>query len=161
MLPSLDGDDLQPALYPFPQPSFAVDHLGQFAYRAPMKEGDGQQAHKTLVLGLAERAVYVIARVGAVEHDELFPLFGATLHDIIKGADVRVEAGTCILDVEDEDVRLFQLPGCGLLVLAVERGDGDACPGVLSVLHRLSGLGGAAEPVFGSKDLYDVYLMME
>lgn len=55
------------------------------------------------------RTVYVVTRIGAVQHNQFFLVLGTSLHHVIKRTDVSIEAGTYVLYVEHYHVRASQL----------------------------------------------------
>lgn len=66
--------------------------------------GDGVHTHKTFLVFLSHRAVHVITRIGPVCDDQLFPVLGTSFHYILHGADIGIETGAYILNVEHNQV---------------------------------------------------------
>ena len=75
-------------------------------------------------------------RVGPVTHDDLDPGFVAGLQAVGQGVDVGVVTAADVLDVEDQDIQVFQVFPSRLqrrLVRAVQAGDRQT--GIGSFLH--------------------------
>jgi len=106
---------------------------------------------------LADRSVYEVIRVRAVQHDKLFVVFGAGFHHVMHRADIGIETGTYILYIENNHVEVAQLLGGRFLVFPINRDDGDACFQVSAVFYLLSGITGSPESMFRSEHLLNVY----
>ena len=119
MFPSFYRDDGNPAFYILVQPSFTINHLGKLANGASMKHRDRMHADKTFLLIFSDRTIYIIARIRTIGDYQLFIVFGSCFHYIMHGADVGVETGAYILNVENHDVYIRKLFGGRLLVFAV------------------------------------------
>lgn len=65
---------------------------------------------------LADRPVYKVIWVRAVQHDKLFVVFGAGFHHVMHRTDIGVETGTYILYIENNHVEVAQLLGGRFLV---------------------------------------------
>ena len=68
---------------------------------------------------LADGAVNEVVRVGTVQDDKLDTASGTGFHHVVHGADVGIETGSDILNVEYDHVQTSQLLGCRLFVLSV------------------------------------------
>ncbi len=55
------------------------------------------------------RTVYIVTWIGAIQHNQaLFLVLGTSLHYVVKGTDVSIEAGSYILYVEYHYIRACQ-----------------------------------------------------
>ena len=69
-----------------------------------MKYRYRMHSHEAFLSCLTDGTIYIVARIGAVGHNEGFVVFGASFHYIMHCTDVSVEAGSYILDVEQHDI---------------------------------------------------------
>ena len=157
MLPVLHLDDTELAGIGCRfKPTLFVDHPGQFANSQAMQDGKRIDADKGALALLTDRAVDEVVRVRPVEHDEWLVILGASLHDVVHRADVGIETGAYVLNIEYQDIQVGQLIGARFLVLSINGDDGHAGFHVAAVLDLLAGVGCSPEAMFGSEDLADV-----
>mgnify|MGYP000125725534 CR=1 FL=1 len=64
-------------------------------------------AHETFLIFLSHRTVHIIARIGTVCDDQLFPVLGTSFHYILHGADIGIETGAYILNVKHNQVYIL------------------------------------------------------
>ena len=81
---------------------------------------------RTEASGVQHWAVDVMAiRIGSVKHYKGDAPLGACLHHIVQRGKVSIEPTAHILQVEQHHIHILHLLGGRLLVLAVERDDGQ------------------------------------
>lgn len=79
------------------------------------RSGADRHLRKTQI-PLADRPVYKVIWVRAVQHDKLFVVFGAGFHHVMHRADIGVETGAYILYIENNHVEVAQLLGGRFLI---------------------------------------------
>ena len=161
MCPAFHRDNGQFASKSIFQPSFSVDHLSQFADSTSVEYWYGMHPHETFLTGFAHRSVDKVARVRTVGHDERFLVLCTSFHHIMHGADIGVETCTDILNVEQDQVDVFQLGRSRLLVLSVEGEDGFTTLGVSPVFDGFSGISIPTKTMLGGKDFSDIDLQTQ
>ncbi len=149
-LPAAHGDDFEGA----GEAKFGLEHAGEFAGGHAVAEGEGVGADEGFA-AFGEDGAFdadAVDGVGAVEDEERHFAFGGFLHDVAHGADVGIEAGADVLDVEDDDVDGVEHGGGGAAIgVLVEAPDFDLGGGVLGVLDAFAVLL-AEDAVFGGED---------
>ncbi len=117
-LPSLHGDDRQIAV----DVKVLVEHQGQFGHRHTVAHGDLEWADKRTPLRFEAIAFDQVAAdgIGPVQNHHFFAILPGGLHAIDHGGREGVDAGACILDIDEQPVdRVEHGPG-GLARLAVK-----------------------------------------
>ena len=118
-----------------------------------MENGDGVHADKRSVTRPSDGAIDEVVRVGPIEDDERAAARGASLHQIVHRADVRVEPCADVLDVEDHHVDVAHLGHGRAERAAEERHDGDVALGVATVGHPCASILGTTKAVLRREDL--------
>ena len=136
------------------QPAFAIGHKGYFGERHAMHYRDRQTTYARLILHIKDRAIYIHAvGVGAVEHKHFLAVGEGSVHEVDHGHIVGVVAESHVLDIYCNYVEFCHRLGAWHGRLAVvERRNGDSCLFIYSAFHLFTGIGVAAETVFGREN---------
>ena len=128
-----------------------------------MHHRNGQAAYARLILHIKDRAIYIHAvGVGAVEHKHFLAVGEGSVHEVDHGHIVGVVAKSHVLNINYDHVEFCHCLGTRHGRLAVvERRDGDSRGCIYAALHLLSGIGVAAETVFGRENGGHVHALLK
>ena len=144
------------------KPALGIDHDGVFPNGHAVHHGYFMHAHKRSECGLKHRSVHIVSiRIGSVQYDERDPGLGAGIHGQTHGGDVGIESRAHILKIEEHQLDILQLIGCGAAVLAIQANDREARTNILAIGDL--GTCGLLSPktVFRSKDLLHIHPFFE
>ena len=116
-----------------------------------MHHRNGQAAYARLILHIEDRTIYIHSVwVRTVEHKHLLAVGEGSVHEVDHGHIVGVVAKSHVLNINYDHVEFCHRLGAWHVRLAfVERCDGDSRGCIYAALHLLTGIGVAAEAVFG------------
>ena len=90
------------------QPFLAVDHQRQLTERHSVNSRDRQPTDSGLEFHIQHRAVNIEAvRVRAVKNDDLFPVSGAGLHQMMHCDIIGIVPKAYILNINHKDIKLI------------------------------------------------------
>jgi len=136
------------------QPSLPVEEAGQFPHGEAVPDWQLMDADEGTVGEIEKRALDDLPAdgIGAVEDHKGDALLSRRFKAVEKSADIGVEAGADILNIENQYIHILEHFQRRLVVLAIEAVDRDAGAGILLMIEQGARLEGAAHPVFRAEE---------